>query len=862
MVPHFRRFCNAVYLNFAENVPIMPFMNLFGRGLALLFLCFAVFGTPLCGQSRGPSARDQAKTLAATIYADMREAIKDGIHNNANTVASLLEKGADPNGIYDDKDEITFLMRAVNVGHYRPEVSKLLLDYGADPNIRDVYGNSAAYYVGTYYKYESHIDVHEELLRLLAAKGARFDITNDQGESPLMRYIRNGNPIATIIFFLDWEEANSPGFAAAFPNRQEYYTAILGEIIGHSLGWKDDDVFPLAERLLKSGADPNGRYSRSSHRPGGVTFLMRAMYRHQRTAGLLLDYGADIEARDEEGRTAAFFCASNEQMAFLLSRGIRLDVTDKKGMSPLMHFFYRAERAFFIFEWEEQHSPDFSAGFENRKDYFTRILSLVLGDEYLDNSPPMPTLIERLIDGGADLLEIQPNGILLAYLAVRSMGRSQYIIPLLIERGAPVDSFNRYGDTLLYTAVVAKNVELVQYLLNKGADPNQPCRSGKTALLTAYHERERIERLEIITQRNEIVRLLLNSGADPNKVDSDGETALMKTRNRDIAELLLSVGADPTVKDSQGQTVLHRWTRFSFLDGPLIDALISRGCTIDEPDLEGTTPLMLAATHDTAVVAMLEKGADPHLRDSQRRTALHYYLLGMLDRNNHDYREGNYESVIAALLAAGARPADTDSKGISALSIAIILSNEYEEMIPLRDMMMAHSSADEIKIAQATASKTVARAKARERAYEFEYKWEEYIRPALVAFSVPLVVGGLSIGMREGVYAQDPLQNWMGPVNVVLGTTMLGVSLGYTLMAIALGNTSGSGGTLAVAGLADLLFLVGGIGLGAGVGLTAGMTLAAIPGVRDFVNKVPTLYYAPTAISAIAATVFVVKLSY
>jgi ankyrin repeat protein len=802
-----------------------PSQNVFStlRQTMFTLLCFAVFAFPLFGQNR------------TNLTRDLREVIEGSGRDRIARAESLLAAGADPNGIFNDRYKETFLMKA---GHYygSAELTKLLLDYGADPNVRDSNGNTAAHYADD--------SDAVEILRLLAAKGARFDITNNRNISPLIRYIDWTRSIAGVAFILEWEETHSPGFAAGFPDRKAYCTRILGMLMKEYSSRYDNELLPIAERLLKAGVDANGTY----HDWGEYyyPFFIQAVDRgFNRVAGLLLDYGADPEVRDKDNRSAAFHC-NTEGAALLASRGIRFDVTDKWGNSPLMgQGASDSPEAIIILEWEEQHSPDFSARFENRKDYLTHILTRSLSNDFFGDFdvPETYTFIEKLLDGGANPAAMY-DGIPVAYLAVKPYIRTHFVIPMLIERGAPLDALNKNGETILYIAASTKNVELIRFLLGKGADPDQQCSSGETALMAAcsgiYSDRANIQELWPAME-------IINSGADPNLKDSKGETVLMKTRNRQLADLLFNSGADPTLKDLKGQTTLHHWIRF--LDRPLLDELISRGCFIDEPDLEGVTPLLLAAQYNygTAVTLLLEKGADPNLRDSNGRTALHRYMLWVEYLNDSSYRDNDYTTLTTALLTAGAHPADTDNEENSALQIVIHLSRKHREMIPLRDLILQYANADEIKAAESMAAKTYRK----EKRDDFRYNITEYLPAALKYFSFPLIVGGLSIGLREGTYRNDYSQNFMGSINGVFNFTMGGMVLG-ALMLMPLASNGGW----------DFLVPIFGGFIGGMIGFFGGIILVAtVPSIGRTINNNPIFYYAPTVVSAIASLIFF-KVSY
>ena len=109
---------------------------------------------------------------------DDRLLIKESYYGDINEVRRLLESGANPN-IKDptyDEDAWTPLLYASSYGFY--EVSNLLLDYGADPNIPDDWGQTPLMWAS--YK------GHEEIVRLLLESGADPNIKDDDGDNALI----------------------------------------------------------------------------------------------------------------------------------------------------------------------------------------------------------------------------------------------------------------------------------------------------------------------------------------------------------------------------------------------------------------------------------------------------------------------------------------------------------------------------------------------------------------------------------------------------------------------------------------------------------------------------------------------------
>ena len=212
-----------------------------------------------------------------------------------------------------------------------------------------------------------------------------------------------------------------------------------------------------------------------------------------------------------------------------------------------------------------------------------------------------------------------------------------------IDKGANIKAVDWYGRTPLWSAVETRNMdvdnasfvnsidrapflELIQLLLDKGADPNvrmkevPPIRraflrvtgslawvdfTGQTPFLTAA-----------LAGDVTVMRLLLKHGADPKIPTFAGTTALMaaagvnwvfdQTYDEGAGALLEAVklcaelGMDVNAVNSMGLTALHGAANRGSDD--IIRFLVEKGAKLDVKDKEGRTPLTWAegvflATH-------------------------------------------------------------------------------------------------------------------------------------------------------------------------------------------------------------------------------------------------------------------------
>jgi ankyrin repeat protein len=85
--------------------------------------------------------------------------------------------------------------------------------------------------------------------------------------------------------------------------------------------------------------------------------------------------------------------------------------------------------------------------------------------------------------------------------AVRSMDHQ--LIYILFESGVPINAYDKYGQTPLFSATIGAHADLVHILLKLGADPNKGTIGGTPPMYGAN-----------LNQWNkEIKRLLIEAGA-------------------------------------------------------------------------------------------------------------------------------------------------------------------------------------------------------------------------------------------------------------------------------------------------------------------------------------------------------------
>lgn len=188
-----------------------------------------------------------------------------------------------------------------------------------------------------------------------------------------------------------------------------------------------------------------------------------------------------------------------------------------------------------------------------------------------------------------------------------------------LVRLGKVNQLGRSGRNALMGAVVANDLELAEWLLERNAHPNLIASDGWSPLLLAADH-----------DHAEMVGLLARWKADLEATNDLDQTSLHVAawqNHLDTARLLLELGIDVQYHDSDGNTALH------LAAGEPVPEMIELLVTVLPVDARNefteATPLMVAAESDIAenLELLIRLGADPQARDLEGRRALEYAKL-------------------------------------------------------------------------------------------------------------------------------------------------------------------------------------------------------------------------------------------
>ena len=194
----------------------------------------------------------------------------------------------------------------------------------------------------------------------------------------------------------------------------------------------------------------------------------------------------------------------------------------------------------------------------------------------------------------------------------------------LLDRGANPNALGADGQPVLWHAThlgdpgpEVTNVEVVQALLDAGADPN-------TRLYNTSVLEDAVLAQAFWGGNTEVVRMLLDAGADPNTLDEDNIPVLARAvqlHENETVGLLLDAGADPSTLDIDkvplGRGRPHLVRAVEDGETEIVGLLLDEGADPNEYFYEYESVLVRAIKKgETEIVRMLlDAGADPTLHE-------------------------------------------------------------------------------------------------------------------------------------------------------------------------------------------------------------------------------------------------------
>ena len=359
----------------------------------------------------------------------------------------------------------------------------------------------------------------------------------------------------------------------------------------------------IIETLLLYGANVN-----IQDRDGNTPLHFALKFKHYELMTTLLHYGGDVTLINNEG-VSAFDSASKDEKTIISkvvslvdTKAHNLFETARLGdLNRLVHSIRKQKQLF-----------------QTNKEGQSLLHLAVLSNNF--------KAVLYLLNKGLDI-DAEDNDSLTPLIIAMSHTRYLNVAILLLDRHATVEHVSNNGHSALSVAIRNNNPEGAIMLIKRGANINiadnahTPLTLTHTALLK-YHENAQVYR--------ELETLLLSKGA---KVDvtlnSLGWTPLCTTvtkvqdqPNSEHIRLLLQLGADVNHLDINGRTPLMLAASMGRLSS--VEMLMNNYAANDIIDNFGWSALMFGVyyNHIDVVTFMLDSGVNPNQVSPQGLTAL------------------------------------------------------------------------------------------------------------------------------------------------------------------------------------------------------------------------------------------------
>lgn len=279
-----------------------------------------------------------------------------------------------------------------------------------------------------------------DIVKSLVRAGANVNTRTSGGRTPLIRAIKNNNPV-------------------------------------------------MVETLLCFGANPNQEGKHKSHLTviGKRPLHYAAEFNQEDIVKLLLQYGADVNAKTSENDTplhyACLLSKSNEVIKLLINHGADVNLYNETGISPIFNaiFFGNKEAVSILLD----NNVDIN-GVNTINDLTPLIVAVKKRD---------PDMVNFLIDKGADVnLRVKKhehlNGPTPLHVACKKLlflepefNEYDEVIKTLVKRGAEINAVDFNGNTPLNLMKLEDNyIDMVGYMLLNGANPAIENNSGISPL--------------------------------------------------------------------------------------------------------------------------------------------------------------------------------------------------------------------------------------------------------------------------------------------------------------------------------------------------------------------------------------------
>ncbi|CAI6330860.1 unnamed protein product [Periconia digitata] len=457
--------------------------------------------------------------------------------NDVPAIKKLLELGADPS-TKDDKGNtaLHWLMRCFPK-LAEPDLVQAFIDKGVDVAAPNIAGNPAFLCIdengnntNRWSFDEKGRATYQKIFNILCEAGMDMNTTGLDGFTILHKMLTSYNQNVETLEFLI-ESGCSPLV------RDHAGATMLHRCMGRSLS----DCNKLVDLLVRRGVDPLSVSHAGNNLVHELVFSEDSYYSFKQKIIKLRDFGVATDARNHDGQTPLHIACGNNSTQMdsiievlldneIVARG-DVNASDHDGARPIHYAAITSERN-----------------------------------------------VKLLLDHGADPEVLTYEGVSPLHLAART-GQANIVGVLLQEyrnRGSLKRMVSlKHGEyqrhTALHHACIVGRPEIVQYLLEAGADANSTTYQGLTPLHVLADKQENVA--PRYTSRDKLGRRVFAFKLSDGDIRTASIDTLAKHRTDDIVEILSRAGADMHHQVDDG--------KHPYADGihTPVDYAVSKGCS-------------------------------------------------------------------------------------------------------------------------------------------------------------------------------------------------------------------------------------------------------------------------------------------
>lgn len=483
-------------------------------------------------------------------------------HGHSDAVKYLInEANADVNLVHDNK--VTALMYAAASG--KVDTMKVLLEDGkVDVNALHTNGGSALV--------EACTAGASEAVSFLVDSGAKYDIIDNDGVTPLMAIAAQGNltgvtaileplkkdlsadQLTEHINLFSYSGGSSVMFAAAGGHSEAMSALIeLGADVNAVAQATPDYLVKLA-KMIEDGTVQD----EDPHVDGVTAVHVAAQGGHLESVKILIDAKADVTILDDEDRSPLLLAVKGNygDVASALVEG---------GADPNTPY---------IDDDGESHNLLLDSIVVENSDFANLLISKG-ADIYSEDDHKVTTLLQASHRGMVDVVkglltkhaadgekagwvDSASDESITPLIAACSEGHIE-VAKLLIEAKPDVNAKDKDQTNSLMAAAARGHTDIVELLLKAGANVNDQNVDGHTALMFAYNGKNQVEtlweRYTEFVKESEMEKK--GNGAGDDSIDDGGTGPIIRealdNHNKMVA-ILIKNGASQTIKDKEGHT--------------------------------------------------------------------------------------------------------------------------------------------------------------------------------------------------------------------------------------------------------------------------------------------------------------------